>query len=102
MSAVDTIIKVIKVAIGIIEVLLGLNVILKLLGALPNFFLFEWIYIISEPFKAPFLDTFGYVSLGGRFVLDLSAIFAMIAYLVIGFILISILKYSFKSSEHKK
>ena len=101
MGAGETLIKVIKVGVGIVEVLLGLNVVLRLLGALPTFFLFEWIYNLSDPFKSPFNGTFQAVTYGERFVLDMSAIFAMIAYLIIGFTLIYIVKYLFKSESHK-
>lgn len=101
MGVAETIIKIIKVAVGIVEVLLGLNVVLKLLGALPTFVLFDLIYNISEPFKNPFNGTFLPIAFGERFVLDLSAIFAMIAYLIIAAILIAIINYAFKSSGHK-
>jgi len=99
MGTSETIIKVIKVSFGVIEVLLGLNVLLKLLGALPTFILFEWIYNLSAPFKSPFDGTFAPIVFGERFVLDLSAIFAIVAYFIIGMILIAITKYVFKVSD---
>ena len=101
MGTAETFTKVIKVGLAIIEVLLGLNVVLKLLGALPTFFLFEWIYTFSEPFKSPFNGTFAPFALNERFVLDLSGIFAMIAFLIIGAILIAIVNYIFKQTSHK-
>lgn len=96
MGIAETLIKIIKISGIVIEVLLGLNVLLKLLGALPTFVLFEWIYNLSDPFKSPFSGTFENITFGGRFILDTSAIFAMLAYFLIGLILISVIKFLFK------
>jgi uncharacterized membrane protein YuzA (DUF378 family) len=101
MGTAETFTKIIKIGVAIIEVLLGLNVVLRLFGALPTFVIFEWVYNLSLPFKSPFDGTFAPIVLSDRFILDLSAIFAMIAYLVIGMILIWIINFIFKSESHK-
>ena len=95
MSTSETLVRVIKIIVGIVEVLLGLNAILKLLGALPTLPLFQFIYDISNPLISPFSGIFQPILLGERFVLDLAVLFSMIAYLILGTIFIKLIEFVF-------
>lgn len=95
MTGYQTLIQLIKLVGGIIQVLLGLNAVLRLLGALPNTELFKLIYNLSEPLIAPFYGILPQIIISGRFVLDLTILFAMLAYLVITIVLIRLVALVF-------
>jgi hypothetical protein len=97
----ETLVKVIKFVTGAVIVVLGLELILKLLGALPTVFLFKWIYDIASVLKSPFAGVLDPITFGSRFVLDLSTLFAMIAYGIFSAILIWIINSTLKSSSSK-
>jgi YggT family protein len=78
--------------IGLVELLLGLRVILRLFAANPDSPFVHWIYATSGTVMAPFRGIFPTeVIHRGGYVLDISAIFAMIVYAVIGYLIVSLL-----------
>lgn len=95
----DTLIKIIKILTGIVLVFLGLEVVLRLLGAQPTIILFQWIYEISGIFKSPFAEVIEPWVFGNRFVLDFSALFAMVAYSILAAILIWLIQYVSKGGK---
>jgi hypothetical protein len=97
----ETLNKIIKIVTGIVIAFLGLELILRLLGALPTVFIFQWIYDIAGILKSPFANILPAITFGSRFVLDLSTLFAMIAYSIFAGVLIWLINYSAKgSSKH--
>lgn len=97
----DSVIKLIKIITAIVVALLGLELLLKLLGAKPTLILFEWIYKIGDFLGSPFAGILPSYTFGSRFVLDFSILFAMIAYVIFAGIVIWLLKQAGKgSSKH--
>ncbi len=96
----ETIVKVIKAVTAILVSILGLQIILKLLGALPTVIVFKWIYDLADIIKSPFVGVLESITFGTRFTLDLSAIFAAIAYIILAAILIWLLKYISTGGKH--
>lgn len=84
--------------VGIVELLLGFRIVLKLLGARPAAPFVSWIYNTSAPLLAPFEDMFPTTSLGGSFTLEASALFALLAYACAGYLLETLI-HSAKSSK---
>lgn len=72
---------------GFIEILIGLRLLLRLLGANPNSEFVNWVYEWSTPFVAPFAGVFGQeATITGPGVVA-SSVFdwtALIAFIVIG------------------
>lgn len=72
---------------GIIEILLAFRIVLSLLGANTNAEFSQWIFNNTDPLVAPFTGLFPSPSLASTFVLDTAAIFALIVYAVVAFLL---------------
>ncbi len=68
-----------------IEGLIGLRVLLKFLGASMTAPFVNWVYQTSKPLLVPFEGIFPSSSPGGGFVLEISALFALVVYAVIGY-----------------
>lgn len=82
--------KVINILLSVIQIIIGLFIALKLFNAKDVPFV-NFINGLSEPLLSPFQNMFQPVTLGGRYILDLSALFALIVYSVIGYVLQKIL-----------
>lgn len=75
---------------GAIELILGVRILLKLFSANPNAAFTGWMYNLSEPLVKPFNNIFPSPVLGGQFVLDIPALFALFIYMAIIRIILSI------------
>ncbi|TLS38890.1 YggT family protein [Pseudalkalibacillus caeni] len=84
------IIPLINTIVGIVEAIIGIRIILKLFGANPNAPFVQWLYATSGPLLAPFQGIFPSPELDGRFVIEFSALFALIIYSIIGSLLIKV------------
>lgn len=89
--------RVINWIVGVVEFFLGLRILLELFGASPTSPFVAWMYSITLGILAPFVGAFPSLSLGGSQTIDIVAITAMIAYAVLGWILIEILSLLFVS-----
>ena len=72
---------------GVIELLLGFRIILNLLGANQGADFSRWILDNTDPLVAPFTGIFPAPSLASTFTLDTAAIFALIVYAIVAFLL---------------
>lgn len=79
--------------VGLVEILLSLRVIFQLFAANPDNSFVHWIYATSGDIMAPFRGIFPVAHLGHGYVLDISAIFAMIIYGIVGYLLVSLLSW---------
>lgn len=73
----------VSLVIAVIEFLLGARFILKFFGANPSTPFVAWIYGNSASLISPFANIFPQIRLGD-FVIDTSALVAMIVYALIG------------------
>ncbi len=73
--------------LGILEALLAFRFVLKLLGANPTAGFTSFIYTITHPFAAPFLNVFKVTKVVGS-VLEWTTILAMLVYWLIAFAII--------------
>ncbi len=87
------IIWLVDLFIALVEIILGLRVIFRLFSANPDNSFVHWIYSTSGDLMAPFRGIFPVAHLGNGVVLDFSAIFAMIVYAIIGYLIVSLLNW---------
>lgn len=72
---------------GIIEILLAFRIVLNLLGANINAEFSQWIFDNTDALVAPFEGIFPSPSVASTFTLDTAAVFALIVYAVVAFLL---------------
>lgn len=76
--------------VSIIEFLLAARLLLVLFGASAASDFVAWFYYVTGRLVGPFFGAFPNLSLGG-FVIELSTIFAMIGYAIIGWLIVQVL-----------
>ena len=76
---------------GLIEGLLGLRVILKLFGANATAPFVHWLYGVTAPLLAPFQGAFPAPELKGGFVIEFTALFAILVYALVAYLLQTLL-----------
>ncbi len=76
--------------VGIVEFLLSLRILLKLLGARTVAPFVTWVYETTSPLLAPFEGMFPTSTLSDGFVIEVSALFALLVYAFLGFLIESI------------
>ena len=87
MSIRAAMIGLVNLVVGVAWTLLGLRFILRLFSANPNNGFVEWIYEASGEVLAPFRGIFGTPNFDG-FVIDFTALFAMLVYGLIGMLIV--------------
>ena len=86
--------RVINTVFGIIGFMLAVRLVLILLSANAGAPFVAWVYNATSGLVAPFSGAFPALNLGG-FVLDLTTVFAMIGYAIIGWLLLQLLSFLF-------
>lgn len=84
-------VRIINVIVAIFEALLGLRVLFRLFDANPTSPFVHWIYDTSGTLMDPFRGVFTAHQVARGYTLDVSALFAMLMYLIIGAILAALL-----------
>ncbi len=79
--------RFVNAVIGIIEFFLLLRLLFEFLGANPSATFVAWLYSFTGVFVNPFHNAFPSLSIVG-FPLDLSVLLAMVAYAILGMILV--------------
>lgn len=90
----------VSIVFGIIEAILGLRVILRLFGANPGTGFVQWVYDTSASLMAPFAGIFPTATVTPGFAIDFSAIFAMIVYAIIGYLIKMLFDYLVDAASH--
>mgnify|MGYP001565261360 CR=1 FL=1 len=78
--------------LGVIEVLLGFRVVLKMHGASPVSLFVNFVYGLSEPFARPFAGIFGVTVPTTRSVVEWSTFVAMVVYALIAYGLVELIQ----------
>jgi len=86
--------------IGIVEFLISLRILLKLLGARTAAPFVTWVYETTRPLLVPFEGMFPSSTISTGFVLEISALFALIIYAFAGVLLESAIR-QLSESPHK-
>ncbi len=72
---------------GIVEFFIGLRIILKLFGASTSAPFVSWVYETTNPLLRPFLGMFPSPRLEGGFIIEFSALFGLLVYAFIGYLI---------------
>lgn len=91
--------RLVYLVLSIVELLLAVRIVLELLGANAGSQFIAWLYGASGGLAAPFQGAFPSLYLGGGYVLDLSAILAMITYAVIAWLVMWLIAFAFSSLD---
>lgn len=89
-KATNILIYLIHTIFAIAESILGLRIVLKLFGANTSAPFVQWTYNTSAPLLHPFEGIFPSAELDGTFVIEFSALFALIIYSIVGYFLTKI------------
>lgn len=76
---------------GLVELLLSLRIVLKLFNASTAAPFTRWVYETTSPLLAPFQGMFPSPELSGGFELEFSAIFALMVYAFVGYLIVEVL-----------
>ena len=79
--------------VGILEALLAFRFVLKLMGANPAAGFTNFVYSLSEPFVAPFINVFRIPRVEGS-VLEWTTLLAMLVYFLIALAIVKLLAMS--------
>lgn len=79
---------VVTFVINLVEGLLGIRILLKLFGASPRAPFVDWVYDTTDSLLAPFAGMFPAPTLEGGFVIEFSALIALVVYAFLGFVII--------------
>lgn len=81
---------------GLLEILLGLRFVLRLFGANPQNEFARLINNLSNPFVAPFSTLFiSPTSEGGANIFDVNIVIAIIAYALLSYLVVSLVRFIF-------
>ena len=87
----EVIISLVNFIVGLVELLLGLRIALKLFGASVVAPFVQWVYETTTPLLAPFAGMFPSPTLTDGFIIEFSALFALMVYAFIGYLLVDVL-----------
>ena len=93
MITASTILFLNNLIFAFIEFILGLRIILRLLGAAGAPFM-QWVMDTSGPLLYPFEGMFPTARLEGGFVVEISALFALLVYAFIGYLIAEMVAYA--------
>ena len=85
--------RVVGTVVGVVQLALGARFVLELFGANAGAPFVAWVYAITLPLAAPFLEMFPTFYLG--LVFDTSLIVAMIAYALVGWLIVALFRAVF-------
>lgn len=89
--------KLIQLFIGLAEIVLVLRIVLRLFAANPNASFVHWIYTTSNTLLEPFRDIFQPGVINKSYVLDFTALFALVVYGLLGSLFIYFVDFLEKS-----
>lgn len=82
----------VHLVVGIAEIILALRIVLRLFDANPVTPFVHWVYSTSSTLLFPFRGIFPSGVLGRGYVLDFTALFALIIYAIVGSFLIFVIR----------
>lgn len=83
---------ILNVVFSLVELVLGLRVALRLFGADAGAPFVSRLYNVTAPLIAPFAGIFPQVTLSGASVIDFTALFALLFYTFVGYVLVESLR----------
>lgn len=94
--------NLVSVVFGIIEILLAIRILLRLFGANSAAPFVNWMYETTAPLLAPFQNIFPTPVLDGQFVLELSTLFALVIYALLGYLIMELIYFVGDAAERRR
>jgi len=91
----------INIVFTVVGFLLGLRIILRFFWANPSTPFVSWVYESSDSLLAPFAGIFPVSRIDGGFIVDFPAIFAVIIYAFIGYLILEVVEMIALRSEER-
>ena len=88
------VLRILDLVIGTVEVLLGLRVMLRILGANPGSNFISWLYSTTDQMLLPFWNIFPAATISGIYIVEFSTLFAMLAYAFFGWAIMKLIALS--------
>ncbi len=88
------VLRILDLVIGVVEVLFGVRVILRILGANPGSNFVAWLYSTTDQMLLPFWNIFPNATISGIYVVEFSTLFAMLAYAFFGWAIMKLIALS--------
>ncbi|WP_347549020.1 YggT family protein [Pseudalkalibacillus hwajinpoensis] len=95
-------VSLVRLIFGIIEAILGIRILLKLFSANSAAPFVQWIYDTSAPLLYPFRNIFPTTEFSGGFVVEFSAVFALIVYSIIGSLIVRFVAMGLGSGKERR
>lgn len=102
MQRENLITRLVDIFVGLVMLVLGLRVLFRLFNANTTAGFVEWIYETSDVIMAPFRGIFPPATIEEGHVLDFSALFAIVVYAILGFLLTSLIASFAPARDSKK
>lgn len=93
--------RLVNILLFIVGALLSLRIILKLLGANTGAPIVFWLYGVSEFLVYPFRGIFADLRFPGGQVVELASVIAFFAYLILGYLILSIINSLIHPNIHE-
>ncbi|WP_273853270.1 YggT family protein [Guptibacillus spartinae] len=94
-------VSLVRLIFGIIEAILGIRILLKLFSANPTAPFVQWIYDFSAPLLYPFRNIFPTTEFAGGYVVEFSAVFALVVYSIIASLIVRFVAMGLTSRERR-
>lgn len=94
--------KVVNIIVEIIEAILGIHILLKLFQANADVPFVRWTFDLSTPLLRPFKGIFKEMVFQNHYVLDLSALFALIIYGIAGYLVMLLIGAVERGNKRKR
>ena len=78
---------------GLIELVIGVRIIFEMFGANPSTPFVSWLYDVSRTLLYPFQGIFPSPVLRGGFILDMSAVVALLVYALIAYLISELVRF---------
>jgi len=82
-----SLISLVKSVFALLELFIVTRIILDFLRASQDALFIQWLNVITDPLLRPFIGIFPPLTVSGEFILELHAIFALIVYAFIGYLI---------------
>ncbi|MCL4364367.1 YggT family protein [Patescibacteria group bacterium] len=93
MISTDLILGMLNLLVVFAEGIVGTRILLKMMGASTSAPFVRWVYNTSRPLLSPFEGMFPSQTLRGPLTIEFSAIFALFAYMFLGYVIQEIISF---------
>lgn len=98
----NLLVGIVNVALAIISFFIGIRIVLKFFAANPQTPFVNWIYQVSGDIIYPFTGIFPNLQIDGSAVFDIVALITLIAYMILGYVVIALIDTSLTAIRNRR